>query len=102
MSKIGIVVEFEAKPGAEGAFEQLIREHATATLASEPGCLRFEVLHVYGADDKPLPGRFMVSELYADMSAVQQHRAMPRLANVRDAFGPLLANRRLIMGEVVE
>jgi hypothetical protein len=38
----------------------------------------------------------------ASSAAVQQHRAMPRLANVRDAFGPLLANRRLIMGEVVE
>jgi autoinducer 2-degrading protein len=102
MSKIGIVVEFEAKPGAEAAFERLIREHATTTLETEPGCLRFEVLHVYDADDKPLPGRFMVIELYVDMAAVQQHRAMPRLAKVRDAFGPLLANRRLIMGEIVE
>ncbi|HWK44878.1 MAG TPA: putative quinol monooxygenase [Stellaceae bacterium] len=102
MPKIGISVDFETTPGNEAAFERLIREHAAATVETEPGCLRFEVLRVCGEDDKPVLGRFMVTELYADLAAVNAHRGTPRMATVRDALAPLIAKRRLVLGEVVD
>ena len=50
MPKIAIVVEFHAKPGMLAAFEAHIRDHAAQTLATEPGCERFDVLRPLSAD----------------------------------------------------
>lgn len=100
MPQIAIFVEFEPLAGKQGEFEEVIREHARRTKADEPGCLRFDVLHVLDETGQRVPNKLMVSELYADADAVAAHRASPRMKVVGAALGALLAGRRLIMAEV--
>lgn len=100
MPQIAIFVEFEPLPGKQAAFEEVIREHARRTKADEPGCLRFDVLHVLDETGARVSNKLMVSELYADAAAVAAHRGTDRIKQVGAALGPLLASRRLIAAEV--
>ncbi|GGF48378.1 hypothetical protein GCM10011611_63500 [Aliidongia dinghuensis] len=100
MPQIAIIVEFETLPGQQAAFEAIIREHARRTLAEEPGCLRFEVLHRVDETGQRVPNQLLVNELYADRAAVVAHRNSPRMPQVGAALAPLLASRRLIEAEV--
>ena len=100
MPEMTIIVEFETLEGAEQQFLALISEHARATLQEEPGCLRFEVIRPVEGDGTPIANRVMVSELYADMSAVAAHERNPRMPDVQKATSPLLKSRRLILGTV--
>ena len=100
MPQIAIFVEFETLPGQQAQFEEVIREHAKRTKADEPGCLRFDVLHVLDEAGQRVPNKMMVSELYADAAAVAAHRATPRMKTVGAAIGALIAGRRLILAEV--
>jgi quinol monooxygenase YgiN len=94
MTKLAIIVEFETLPGKEAEFLANIREHARATLAEEPGCLRFEVIKPVERDGTPIPNKVMVNELYAD-------EANPRLPKVGEKNKPLLASRRLILAQLL-
>lgn len=95
MSRISIVVEFTIKPGSFTAFDAHMREHATATLAEEPGCERFDVLQPLNEDGTPDTNRIMLVEIYRDMDAVVAHRANPRMPVVAAVSAPLLDGRRL-------
>ncbi|MFY7962047.1 MAG: putative quinol monooxygenase [Elsteraceae bacterium] len=101
MTKMAIIVEFETLPGKEEEFLANIREHARATLAEEPGCLRFEVIKPVERDGAPIPNKVMVNELYADEAAVAAHEANPRLPKVGEMNKPLLASRRLILAQLL-
>jgi quinol monooxygenase YgiN len=101
MTKLAIIVEFETLPGKEAEFLANIREHARATLAEEPGCLRFEVIKPVERDGTPIPNKVMVNELYADEAAVAAHEANPRLPKVGEKNKPLLASRRLILAQLL-
>ena len=79
-----------------------MKEHARRTLFEEEGCIRFEVLKPVDADGARIPNRMMVSELYADQTAVDRHTGNPRLAMVRDQLKGLVKSRRVIMAEVVD
>jgi quinol monooxygenase YgiN len=100
--QISIFVEYEIHDGREEEFAALIKDHARRTLFEEDGCLRFEVLKPVEADGAPIPNRMMVSELYADHTAVDLHGSNPRLAIVRTALGPLLKSRKVTRAEVVD
>lgn len=95
MPKIAIVVEFHAKPGMLAAFEAHIRDHAAQTLATEPGCERFDVLRPLTADGEPDGTRVMLYELYTDQAAFDAHRTGARLPGVAERSAPLLDNRVL-------
>lgn len=100
MLQIAIIVEFETLPGQQAQFEEVIREHARRTVAEEPGCLRFEVLHLVDETGARVPNKLLVNELYADRAAVVAHRASARMPKVGAALAPLVASRRLIEAEV--
>lgn len=102
MPQISIFVEYEIHDGREDEFSALIKDHARRTLFEEDGCLRFEVLMPVEADGAPIPNRMMVSELYADQTAVDLHGSNPRLAIVRAALGPLLKSRKVTRAEVID
>lgn len=102
MPQTSIIVEFDIHEGREQEFAALIKDHARRTLFEEEGCLRFEVLKPLGENGAPLSNRMMVSELYADQTAVDVHKSNPRLAILRTALQPLLKSRRLILAEVVD
>jgi quinol monooxygenase YgiN len=102
MTQLTIIVEFETLDGQEEAFTALMRDHARKTLNEEPGCLRFEVIKPVERDGTPVPNRVMVNELYADEAAVTAHEANPRMPGLREATGPLLKSRRLIMARALD
>lgn len=94
MSRVAIIVEFRIKPGQHAAFDALIRDHATKTLAEEPGCERFEVLQPVNKGIKD-EGRVLLCEVYKDMAAFEEHGRNPRLAKVRETYGALIESRTL-------
>jgi autoinducer 2-degrading protein len=92
--QIALVVEFEIKVGKRAEFDRLITEHARTTLATEPGCRRFDVLQAITESGAVDADRILLYELYDDEAALAAHQT-PRLAQVREAMAPLVANRRL-------
>jgi len=61
---IAIIVEFDLHPGAGPEFDRIMRPHAEATLASEPGCRRFDRLQPLKEDGTPDENRRMLYEVY--------------------------------------
>lgn len=63
-----IWVDFELAEGAQPEFLRLVKANAQASLAGEPGCLRFDVL-------TPESGGAQVSlyEIYRDRAAFDAH-----------------------------
>src|SRR3546814_827467 len=90
MSKIAIVVEFRVKPDHRRAFEAIIRGHPHKSCETDPGCVRFDVLI-----PKKEYGRVMLYELYADEKAFQDHSSAPRLAEVRERYKDMIAERSI-------
>lgn len=97
MPRICIVVEFTPKPGCHEAFAAHIRAHAKATLAEEPGCQAFDVMQALNDDGTPDPTKIVLVEIYADMAAVEAHRANPRMPKVAEGSKSLLDGRRLTL-----
>lgn len=102
MSKISLVVEYEANEGRFEEFKKLITWHAERCLAEEPGTVRFELTNPIGDDGKPIPNRFMANEMFASMDALRVHRSTERFANVSEQFKTLLKNRRPMLSETIE
>jgi quinol monooxygenase YgiN len=97
MSRISIVVEFTIKPGCFDAFNAHIRQHASATLAEEPGCERFEVMQPLDENGAPDTRKLLLVEVYTSMDAVRAHRANPRMPKVAEGSAPMLDGRQLTL-----
>ncbi|HYZ31654.1 MAG TPA: putative quinol monooxygenase [Crenalkalicoccus sp.] len=94
MAKTGIVVDFRIRPGQHAAFDAIIRDHARKTLAEEPGCERFEVFQPVN-NGVPDLSRLMLVEVFRDQAAFEEHGRNPRLAEVRQAYAPMIEARTL-------
>jgi len=77
---LALVVSIEVPPASRDRFLAAIRAQAAASLAEEPGCLRFDVCAV--EDD---PTRFVLYEVYADEAALAAHGETPHFARWRQA-----------------
>jgi autoinducer 2-degrading protein len=64
MSQFVVIVEFEVKSGCLEAFNRAIEVNARASVAEEPGCLQFDVLH--NEDD---PQHVVLYEVYESEAA---------------------------------
>ncbi|MBX9751501.1 MAG: antibiotic biosynthesis monooxygenase [Roseococcus sp.] len=93
MPKIALIVEFEVRPGCHAALLALMRAHAAACLAEEPGLERFDVLEVVDAEGTPDPNRLMLYEVFTDAAARQAHWSFPRHEATKAAFAPLILGR---------
>ncbi len=93
MSRIAVIVEFEVRPGCHAALLALMRAHAAACLADEPGLERFDVLEVMIAEGRPDPARVILYEVFADQAAREAHWARPRHEATKAAFAPLIQGR---------
>ena len=90
MSRLVVYVEFRVKPEDHAAFARLLAANAAASLETEPGCARFDVLTPEGAKD----GRFVLYEIYADDAAFDAHlRTEHFLAFDRATAGTVLERR---------
>ena len=77
---LALVVSIEVPAVSRDRFLAAIRAQAAASLAEEPGCLRFDVCAVEGD-----PGRFVLYEVYADEAAFAAHGETPHFARWRQA-----------------
>jgi autoinducer 2-degrading protein len=64
-------VEFQVKPESLDKFNQLIAVNAKASVADEPGCRQFDVMH--NQDD---PNHVVLYEVYDSPEAFKEHLGM--------------------------
>ena len=68
MNKFVLIVEFQVRPESLDKFNQLIAVNAKTSVAEEPGCRQFDVLH--NQDD---PCHIVLYEVYDSPAAFQDH-----------------------------
>lgn len=88
MTLFGLTVTFRLRPGAREAFLPLVRENARASVAEEPGCLRFDVCEPEGSDDE-----VFLYELYEDPAAFDAHLRAPHFLRFEEATHGMVASR---------
>ena len=93
---IGLVVEYDVKPGRMDAFVELISTHGRKTLEMEEGCVAFEVM-IPKDDD----GKVFLFECYKDATAFAEHNKSPLLAATRKQYQDMLDDRKITITEVV-
>ena len=82
MSRIMIVVEFDAKPEHRSQFIDLMKGHAQRSRA-EDGCQQFDVLLPQEAQN-----RVLLVEAWRDQAALDVHMKLPAMARLRTTFEP--------------
>lgn len=70
-----VLVNVTVKAEALAEFEPAILENAAASVANDPGCVRFDVNQREGD-----PCAWMFYEVYADAAAFESHRAIAHYA----------------------
>lgn len=93
MARIALIVEFDIRPGCHAALRDIMRAHAAACLADEPGLERLDVLEVLDAEGRPDASRLMLYEVFRDQAAREDHWARPRHEATKAAFAPLILGR---------
>lgn len=89
-----VTVAFEIRPEAAAAFLPLMLENARASLAEEPGCLRFDVCGEATADEAA-PARIFLYEIYQDRSAFDAHLASAHFRSFDQATGPMVTSKQV-------
>jgi autoinducer 2-degrading protein len=74
-----LVVTIDIKPGFRERFVEAMLEDARGSLASEPGCVRFDVIQ-----DEKQPNRIYLYEVYRDRAAFDHHMTTPHFIRWRD------------------
>ncbi|SLN26704.1 Autoinducer 2-degrading protein LsrG [Aquimixticola soesokkakensis] len=77
-----VLPEFHVTPDNQAAFLDAARADAEASVATEAGCLQFDVI----VDDSATPIRVMFYEVYTDRAAFEAHLQTPHLAAFRQAL----------------
>ncbi len=97
MSGFVVLAQFEVKAGKLAELVEVAKVDAKASVANEPGCRRFDVL-------VPRDGaeRVVLYEIYDNEAAFQAHLETPHLKAIRDAIGPLVADRHVDMFDIDE
>ena len=99
---ITVVVEYEVEPANKAKLIEIISAHARRTLNEEPGCIWFDVVHPTDIAGKHADDRVVILELYRDAEAFEKHRASPNLPQYFANTGPLIKNRRPVVGQIAE
>jgi quinol monooxygenase YgiN len=90
MPRFALTVTFRLHPGQRDTFLPLMRANAAASLAEEPGCLRFDVL--LPEDD---PQEVFLYEVYTDAEAFAAHLAAPHFRAFDRAVRDMVAAKTL-------
>jgi len=70
MGQYAVWVDFDVVPQHLDEFKTALFKNARTSVATEPGCFRFDVL-----DSAAVPARIHLYEIYADESAFKAHLA---------------------------
>ena len=74
-----LVVHIQVKPEHRKAFIEAVLDDARSSVATEPGCVRFDVLQ-----DESDPNQLHLYEVYQDRAAFEVHLQMPHLVRLRE------------------
>ena len=91
MARFVIVVEFTLHEGAVDKFLPQMLANAKSSLDREPGCERFDVLHVTGK-----PHEIVLYEIYRNKAAFEEHLKTRHFLEFNAATAPLISNRKII------
>lgn len=86
-----IGVDFEIYSAAIEQFIELVAANARLSLATEPGCRRFEVHRVLDN-----PNRVVLYEAYDDREAFEQHLAMAHFREFDEAAKRVVVSKTVI------
>jgi (4S)-4-hydroxy-5-phosphonooxypentane-2,3-dione isomerase len=85
MGQYAVWVEFDVMPRHFGEFRAALLVNARSAVATEPGCLRFDVL-----DAAASASRIHLYEIYADEAAFKAHLETPHFKVFDRLAGPWL------------
>jgi quinol monooxygenase YgiN len=91
MSRFVIYVEFNLQENAVGKFMPLMLANARASLDAEPGCERFDVLHVEGH-----PHQVVLYEIYRDRDAFKEHLKTRHYLEFNVATAPFVKEKKVV------
>jgi (4S)-4-hydroxy-5-phosphonooxypentane-2,3-dione isomerase len=96
MTPLAVLVDFRLKPGARGAFRELVDANARASATGERGCRRFDVVEPQGEAD-----RILLYEIYDGAAAFDAHLGTPHYAAFDAESAPLITGKSVILCDLV-
>jgi autoinducer 2-degrading protein len=97
MTQYAVWVEFDLVPQHAADFRTAVLQNARASVANEPGCLRFDVL-----DALPAAPRILLYEIYADEAAFKAHLATPHFKVFDRESAPWIARKAITFANVTQ
>jgi quinol monooxygenase YgiN len=91
MPRFVIYVEFNLHENAAEKFMPLMLANARTSLDAEPGCERFDVLHVHGR-----PHQVVLYEIYRDREAFKEHLKSRHYLEFNDASAALVREKKVV------
>jgi|BEDMetMinimDraft_2_1075160.scaffolds.fasta_scaffold07099_2 autoinducer 2-degrading protein len=85
-----ILARFRLRDGTRPRFLAAVRDNAAQSVATEPGCRRFDVLTPLEA-----AGEVVLYEIYDDEAAFAAHLATPHYAAFREVTAGLVLESRI-------
>jgi len=97
MAQFAVWVEFDVVPEKFAEFRTAMFTNARASVADEPGCLRFDVL-----DAAASPSRILLYEIYTDEAAFKAHLEAPHFKVFDKLTGPWLQRKSITFATVTQ
>ncbi|MFK3772074.1 putative quinol monooxygenase [Pseudomonas sp. NPDC089406] len=91
-----LFIKTRVKPGSADAFLTAIQANAAASVATEPGCLVFDV-----SQDREDPDVIYLYEIYQDDAAYEAHTLTAHFRDSRPLVAPLIVEQVYYESEVV-
>ncbi|WAB98794.1 MULTISPECIES: putative quinol monooxygenase [Pseudomonas] len=91
-----LFIKTRVKPGCAELFLTAIKVNAAASVATEPGCLVFDV-----SQDRVDPEVIYLYEIYRDDKAYEAHTQTAHFRESRPLVEPLIAEQVCFEGDVV-
>ncbi|WP_369989624.1 putative quinol monooxygenase [Pseudomonas xanthosomatis] len=91
-----LFIKTRVKPGSADAFLTAIQANAAASVATEPGCLVFDV-----SQDREDPDVIYLYEIYQDDAAYEAHTHTAHFRDSRPLVEPLIVEQLCYESEVV-
>lgn len=101
MFETTIIGEFETVKGAEEEFVAALIEHGERLFREEEGCLRYQIIKPFDEDERPMPNRVMLNELFVTKAAIDAHQAGPWMDPFIAKITPLLNDQKMMLAKSV-
>ncbi|MDN6857226.1 putative quinol monooxygenase [Pseudomonas sp. CAN2814] len=91
-----LFIKTRVKPGSAEDFLHAIKANAAASVASEPGCLVFDV-----SQDRLDPELIYLYEIYRDDAAYEAHTQTTHFRDSRPLVEPLIVEQECFESDVI-